>query len=286
MGRKFFVAVRPRHCSTKRDHLQQLDRLIVADVVDPVGRAARAGIGPGAAPLRVGLRDAVHHAEHALDDVVDVGEVSPHAAVIEDVDRPTGENRPGKEEQGHVGPAPGTIDRKEPQPGGRQPEEMAVGMGHQLVGLLRGRIQAHGMIDVLMHRERHLRIGPVDRARRGIDQVLDARVPATFQNVRKTQQIAVDVNARVLQGITHSGLGRQIDDQVESLAFEQSGQRLAVGQVELHEAKPGFGLQLLEAIQLQLHRVIVVDVVQAHDRVAAGQQTPGGVKPNEPGGAG
>ena len=175
------------------DHFQQLDRLIVADVVDAIGGVARAGIGPRLLHCGSGCGGAVQHAEHALDDVVDVGEVPPHPAVIENVDRPAGENRPREEEQGHVGPAPGTVDREEPQPGGRQPEEMAVGMGHQLVGLFRGRIQAHGMIDVLMHRERHLRIGPVDRARRGIDQVLDARMPAALQDVRKAQQIAVDV---------------------------------------------------------------------------------------------
>ena len=69
--------------------------------------------------------------------------------------------------------------------------------------------------------------------------------------------------------------------------LEQSGDRGSPSaRSSFTKRKPGFGLQLLEAVELQLHRVIVVDVVQAHDRVAAGQQSPGGVKANEAGGAG
>ena len=57
--------------------------LVIADVVDPVGRRRRRRIGARAVPCGVGRRDAVGGAQHALDHVVDVGEVARMVAVVE-----------------------------------------------------------------------------------------------------------------------------------------------------------------------------------------------------------
>ena len=72
-----------------------------------------------------GLRGDAHD---ALDDVVDVGEVAGHLAAVEHVDRLAREDRLGELEQRHVGAAPRTVDGEEAKPGGRQAEEVAVGM--------------------------------------------------------------------------------------------------------------------------------------------------------------
>ena len=92
---------------------------------------------------------AVEHLHHAFGNVVDIGEVAHHLAVIEDVDRPALEDRLGEQEQRHIRPAPGPVDGKKAQAGGRQPVQMAVGMRHQLIGLLGRGIEADRVVDVV-----------------------------------------------------------------------------------------------------------------------------------------
>ena len=60
------------------------------------------------------------------------------------------------------------------------------------------------MIDVVMNRKRHLGIAAVDGTRRGIDEVLDLRMPAAFQNVQKPFDVAVRIGMRVHQRIAHT----------------------------------------------------------------------------------
>src|SRR3546814_2200230 len=82
-----------------------------------------------------------------LDDVVDVGEVAGVVAVVEHVDRLAGQDLAREQEQRHVRPAPGPVDGEEAQAGGRQVEQVAVGVRHQFVGLLGGRVHAHRVVD-------------------------------------------------------------------------------------------------------------------------------------------
>ncbi len=84
-------------------------------------------------------------------------------AVVEHVNRLACQDLLGEDKQRHIRPAPGTVYGKEPQAGGGQVVQVAVGVGHQLVGLLGGRVQAQGVIYVVMHGERHGFVGTIDR---------------------------------------------------------------------------------------------------------------------------
>ncbi len=138
---------------------------MVADVVQPVGSPARARIGPVTRPRRVRRRIPIENPDHALHDIVDIGEVAPHLAVVEHVDRLAREDRLGEEEQRHVGPPPGSIDGEEPQPGARESVKVRVGMRHELIGFLGRRVERDRMVDVLVHRKGHAGVAPIDRAR-------------------------------------------------------------------------------------------------------------------------
>jgi hypothetical protein len=61
----------------------ELDRLVVADVVDGSGNGARRADG-----------GFLHHADGRLDDVVDVSEVAAHLSSIEHADRLTRRESP------------------------------------------------------------------------------------------------------------------------------------------------------------------------------------------------
>jgi hypothetical protein len=193
-------------------------RLMIADVEHPVGRIAGRRIGVGGSVPGIGRRHPVVHPQHGFDDVVHVGEVALHAAVVEDVDRPTFEDRPGEQEGRHVGSAPRAIDREEAQAGGRQAIEVAVGVRHQLVGLLGRGVEADRVIDVVTLGEGHARVAAVDAGTRGVDQMLNRVMAAAFEDVHEADQIAVDVGVGVEQRVAHAGLGGQMDHSLETFA--------------------------------------------------------------------
>src|SRR5690606_30858907 len=69
-------------------------------------------------------RRGVGEAEHRIDEISHIGEVSLHLALTVDVDGPSLGYRGGKFDGRHVGPTPGAIDREEPETGRRDVPEM------------------------------------------------------------------------------------------------------------------------------------------------------------------
>ena len=87
--------------------MHQLLGAVVADIVEPVGRAAAPRLGRA-----VIFRRMVEAADHAADDVVYIGEVALHPAVVEDGDRLAREDFRGEDPHRHVGAAPRPVNRK------------------------------------------------------------------------------------------------------------------------------------------------------------------------------
>jgi hypothetical protein len=83
---------------------------------------------------------------------------------------------------------------------------MAVGMRHQFIGFLARRIQAHRMIDIVMHRKRHFGIGAVYRAAGRIHKVFYTGLAAALQDIGKAEQIGIDVSHRIFDGVAHADL--------------------------------------------------------------------------------
>ena len=102
--------------------LRKVQWRTVADVENTEGHIRSGRVRPLARPMRVRLGDPIGGANHALYNVADVGEVAGVFAAVEERDRSSGQNVLRKEEQRHIGPAPGTINREEAQASGRQPE--------------------------------------------------------------------------------------------------------------------------------------------------------------------
>ena len=84
---------------------------------------------------------------------------------------------------GHVRTLPGSVDREEAQTRRRQPVQVRVRVRHQLVGLFRGGVEADRMVHVVVDAEGHARVGTVDRAAGGVDEVFDVIVAAAFEDM-------------------------------------------------------------------------------------------------------
>ena len=104
-----------------------------------------------------------------LDDrgrhVIHVGEIPPHVAAVEQLDRPAVEYSRGEQPHRHIGPAPRAIHGEEPQAGDRKVEQVRIGVRHQLVGFLGRTIEVQRVIDILSDAERQFRVGAVDGRR-------------------------------------------------------------------------------------------------------------------------
>ena len=72
---------------------------------------------------------------------------------------------------------------------------------------------------------------------------------------------------RVFERIAHARLRGEMQYRLRFCAFEDALQARRVRDVELVEAKRD--AQLLQAVALELHRVVRREVVDAHDLVAA-----------------
>ena len=90
---------------------------------------------------------------------------------------------------------------------------------------------------------------------------------------------------RVGDGVAHPGLGGEIDDTVGLELGKNLLQRRQVGEVGFQPSVVGVRFQLRMAVALELHRVVVVEVVDSKDRMAVVQQTTGQMKADEAGGA-
>ena len=117
------------------------------------------------------------------------------------------------------------------------------------------------------------------------------RLPAGLEDVGEADDVRLHVGERVLQGVAHPGLGGEVDHPVEAVVGEGALHRGPVGEVgaaELVEAprRGGRPLELGEPRFLEPGVVIVVDGVDPHHRVAAGDERAGDVEADEAGVAG
>ena len=256
-----------------RYHMHEVFRTIVADIVNPA---------PARRPRRASRGGLVDQSQYDARHVVDIGKVAPHPAMVKEPDRGALNDRLGEQEDRHIGPSPRPVDGKEPQARYRKAVEMAVGMRDQLVGLLRGGVEADRMVGLVVHRKRQLGIGAVDRRGRRIDQMAASVMPATFQHIDETLEIGVDIGMRMVDRIAHASLRREMNHRWQSGVW-RTGVPLTPRSARsiCSNAKPGSSPQDVQARPLQRRIVITVEVVEADHSAAFGQQPAGDVEADE-----
>ena len=211
--------------------------MVVADVEYAVWCVASGRVWVSSIKRWAGRSGFVEDADYSFHNVINVGEVAHHLAVVEDVNGPLFQNGLGKQEQRHVGTTPRAIDREETQTSGREAKQVAVGVGHQFIGLLRGGVQANGVVYVVVFAKRQGGVATVHARAAGIGQMLHTVVSAPLQNIGEALQIGVYIGVRVGKRVAHSGLGSQVDDSLGLLTRKQLGHTIAVFYAELVEAE-------------------------------------------------
>ena len=134
------------------DEAHQRFGSMVPQIVDPVRHTRPVARG------RI-----VEGGQHTRDDIVDIGKVALHLTMVEDRDRVTRQNFPGKDVKRHVRAAPGAIDSEKPQTGLRQAIGRRIGITHQLVRLLGSGVKGDRRVDLIFDRERKLGVTAINR---------------------------------------------------------------------------------------------------------------------------
>ena len=137
--------------------VKEVFRGVVADVVHLVR-------GDGQSVLAVLLLGGVlHDAHHSLHDVVDISEVALAVAIVENLDGLAFHQLIGETKVSHVGTTCRAIDGEEAEAGRGDVVELRVGMGHKLVALLGGGVEAYGVVHLVVCRIRHFLVATIDR---------------------------------------------------------------------------------------------------------------------------
>ncbi len=262
---------------------EERHRTIISDIENPIGSGAGGGIGTPTVPFRIGGRNLLTDTNDPLDDIVDVSEVAFHPTEVIKLDRLSGEDRPGKKEEGHIGSPPGTIDGEETKSGCRNPIEMRVGVRHQLVRLLRGGIERNRMINPVVHREGHLGVRSIDRTGRSIDEVGNIGMPATFQNMKKSDEVAFNIDVRVCETVADPRLRRKMEHPLKPLALKESVDGAPIGEIGFDKSEGRFSFELREAAFFQLDIIIIVQIIETDHLMTLPQKPLREVKPDKSG---
>ena len=131
-------------------------------------------------PRRVGRGRVVDDAHHTLNDVIHVGKIPLHIAVVKYINGLPLKGRFDKQKQRHVRPSPRPIHRKKPKPRGSDAKKMAVRVRHEFVGFFARCVQADGVVYVVFGGKRKAFIEPIHRTARRVGEVVDAMMTTAF----------------------------------------------------------------------------------------------------------
>ena len=158
---------------------------------------------------------------------------------------------------------------------------MCVAMGHEFIGLLGRRVERYGMIHIVMHREGHVRIAPIDGAGRGIHEMFHLVVPTPLEDVEKPVYIAAGIGMRIGERIPHTSLRGEMDDAPELTLRKKRLHPGAIGEVELGELKVGVASDLCKAGFLEPYVIVGIQIIQPDDVLSPFKQPFGKMEPDK-----
>ena len=210
--------------------VQQILGLAATNVIDCVGRDGQAVF------TRLLFGGFGQHTDNAFHNVIHVGEVAAAVAVVVYLDSFATQQLIGKSEVSHVGATGRAIDSEEAEAGTRDVIELAVAMCHQFVALLGSGIEADRIVHTVIGAERHLLVSAIDATGTAEYQMLHGIVAASFEDIVETNDVALNVDVRILDAVAHTGLGRKVDHDIELVLSEELVDKFLVSKTPLTKA--------------------------------------------------
>ncbi len=153
------------------NQVEKLDRPLVSNVAKTHGRWR------GASLRSVGFGRQGQEANHSLHHIVDEGEIALHMAEVIKLNHAPAHDRINKSKNRHIRPPPRTIDGEKSQSCGWDMKHVAIGVGQNLIALLRRRIEADRKIGGIFLGKRDPVVRPINRAGRSEDEMFGTHRP-------------------------------------------------------------------------------------------------------------
>ena len=96
-----------------------------------------------------------------------------------------------------------------------------------------------------------------------------APLTAAFEHVHEADEVGVDVGGGVFNRVAHTGLRGEVHDCTEFAGSEKLAHRFALDDIELLKEEPGTRAQAFQARLLEPDVVVGVQIIDAHNLVAA-----------------
>src|SRR3954471_3351514 len=93
-----------------------------------------------------GARWPINGRRYTFDNIVNIGEITRHLAIIEYLDWIPRQYRAGKKIRRHIGPTPWAVNREEPQSRSRQRIKARIGFSNQLATAFASRVERYRAI--------------------------------------------------------------------------------------------------------------------------------------------
>lgn len=144
-------------------------------------------------------------------------------------------------------------------------------MGHELITLFCGGVQADRVVHLIVGAIRHLLVTAVNGRRGSVHQVFHGIMPASLQDIVEAKDVGLDIGVRVGDGITNPGLGGQVHHHSRVVLLKNAGNQVLVRQIALDKGPARVGLfvsrfpNLTQPVFFDGDIVIVVDAVQADE---------------------
>lgn len=136
-------------------------------------------------------------------------------------------------------------------------------MGQQLVRLFGSRVEADGVVHLVVRGIGHLFVAAVHAGRGGVHKMLHRMVAARFQNVVESNDIRFDIGIRVGDRVAHARLRGEIHHHRRLVLLEDTAHKHLVRQIPLDESKIWILRQFCKPVFFQTHVVVIVHAVQA-----------------------
>ena len=95
------------------------------------------------------------------------------------------------------------------------------------------------MVNIVIGAERDFGVATVDAAAAGIDQMLHRMVPAGFQNVVESDNVAFNICVRIFNAIAHACLCRKVHHNIKTVSLKKTLNKRAVGKIPFDEGPSG-----------------------------------------------
>jgi hypothetical protein len=261
------------HLLERDDEVIEHDRAGIAEIKDFVASGAAE---PGTPAQR---------RAYSIDDIVNIGVISPAGAITEDRQLLSMLNAGGEFVDCQIRSLAGAVNREKAEARDVESKQMRISVGNGFCGKLAGRIRRDGTKKVIIFTERAWRGISVDGTGGAQDEISGAMATGSFQQDRSAARIDPFVLQRMFDRRPDSGASSQVNHGGRAKVGKSAVNRCVVANIAFKQECAARLYDPRDIVSLPCVRVERVKVVQNCDATAMTQKSLANMRPDKTGAA-